>query len=172
MPLIRLLNDTVKNFLYISGSERYKKFVSEIKKLFEKMKINAASFICNINIEHIFQSSSFYSYVNIDKKIESGKKNILSIRNIRVSEYRLLVPSIIDSRMTAQWHININTDGIYPNISRSGISSKLSAELAYALGYAYHRYFMDNENDPKKKEFLSKFIAKFYPQDSIFINKF
>jgi len=33
-------------------------------------------------------------------------------------------------------------------------------------------YFMDNENDPKKKEFLSKFIAKFYPQDSIFINKF
>lgn len=160
------------NFLYISGSERYKKFVSEIKKLFEKMKINADSFICNISIEHIFQSSSFYSYVNIDKKIESGGKNILSIRNIRIFEYRLLVPSIIDSQMTAQWHIDVNTDGIYPNVSRSGISSKLSAELAYALGYAYHMYFMENESDPAKKEFLSKFIAKFYSQDSIFINKF
>ncbi|MGI5056536.1 HD domain-containing protein [Treponema socranskii] len=158
------------NFLYISGSERYKKFVSEIKKLFEKMKINADSFICNISIEHIFQSSSFYSYVNIDKKIESGGKNILSIRNIRIFEYRLLVPSIIDSQMTAQWHIDVNTDGIYPNVSRSGISSKLSAELAYALGYAYHMYFMENESDPAKKEFLSKFIAKFYSQDSIFIN--
>ena len=82
------------------------------------------------------------------------EKNALAFHNIRVGQYRILLPSLLDSFMPFHWYINVNTNNIFPNISRDSISSKISAELGYAIGYAYNMYLFEQESDSGKKDFI------------------
>jgi len=158
---------------YTTGSPQYKKIVAFIGELLKKLNYDVDSFLCDIDLEPIFYNNNFYSYIEIDKQIKSMGKNALAFHNIRVGQYRILIPSLLDFFMAFQWYINVNTKGVFPNISRDNISSKISAELGYAIGYAYNKYLYELEVDPSKKEFINQFINKFYPEidTNIFIKK-
>lgn len=158
---------------YTTGSPQYKKIVAFIGELLKKLNYDVDSFLCDIDLEPIFYNNNFYSYIEIDMQIKSLGKNALAFHNIRVGQYRILIPSLLDSFMAFQWYINVNTKGVFPNISRDNISSKISAELGYAIGYAYNKYLYELEVDPSKKEFINQFINKFYPEkdNCIFIKK-
>lgn len=88
----------------------------------------------------------------------------MAFHNIRVGQYRILLPTLLDSFMPFQWYVNVNTNGVFPSISRESISSKVSAELGYAIGYAYNMYLYEQETDISKKDFINQFIKKFYPK--------
>lgn len=158
---------------YIAGTAQYKKFVSLIGDLLKKLNYDVDSFMCDIELMPVFYNEDFYTYMVIDRQIKSMEKNALAFHNIRVGQYRILIPSLLDSFMPFQWYINVNTNNIFPNISRDSISSKISAELGYAIGYAYNKYLCDLETDISKKEFINQFIKKFYPEidTNIFIKK-
>lgn len=158
---------------YIAGTAQYKKFVLLIGDLLKKLNYDVDSFMCDIELMPVFYNEDFYTYMVIDRQIKSMEKNALAFHNIRVGQYRILVPSLLDSFMPFQWYINVNTNNIFPNISRDSISSKISAELGYAIGYAYNKYLCDLETDISKKEFINQFIKKFYPEidTNIFIKK-
>ena len=158
---------------YIAGTAQYKKFVSLIGDLLKKLNYDVDSFVCDIELMPVFYNEDFYTYLIIDRQIKSMDKNALAFHNIRVGQYRILLPSLLDSFMPFQWYINVNTNNVFPNISRDGISSKISAELGYAIGYAYNKYLYDLETDISKKEFINQFIKKFYPEidTNIFIKK-
>ena len=156
-----------------TGSEKYQKFLKLVENLLFEIDSEIDSFLCDIDMEYVFYNENYYTYINIGKEIKSMKKNALAFHNIRVGQYRILVPSLLDSFMPFQWYINVNTNNIFPNISRDSISSKISAELGYAIGYAYNKYLCDLETDISKKEFINQFIKKFYPEidTNIFIKK-
>lgn len=158
---------------YIAGTAQYKKFVSLIGNLLKKLNYDVDSFMCDIELMPVFYNEDFYTYMVIDRQIKSMEKNALAFHNIRVGQYRILIPSLLDSFMPFHWYINVNTNNIFPNISRDSISSKISAELGYAIGYAYNKYLCDLETDISKKEFINQFIKKFYPEinTNIFIKK-
>lgn len=158
---------------YIAGTAQYKKFVSLIGDLLKKLNYDVDSFMCDIELMPVFYNKDFYTYMVIDRQIKSMEKNLLAFHNIRVGQYRILIPTLLDSFMPFQWYINVNTNNIFPNISRDSISSKISAELGYAIGYAYNKYLCDLETDISKKEFINQFIKKFYPEidTNIFIKK-
>lgn len=158
---------------YIAGTAQYKKFVSLIGDLLKKLNYDVDSFMCDIELMPVFYNEDFYTYMVIDRQIKSMEKNALAFHNIRVGQYRILIPSLLDSFMPFQWHINVNTNNIFPNISRDSISSKISAELGYAIGYAYNKYLYDLETDISKKEFINQFIKKYYSEidTNIFIKK-
>lgn len=158
---------------YIAGTAQYKKIVSLIGDLLKKLNYDVDSFMCDIELMPVFYNEDFYTYMVIDRQIKSMEKNALAFHNIRVGQYRILIPSLLDSFMPFQWYINVNTNNIFPNISRDSISSKISAELGYAIGYAYNKYLSDLETDISKKEFINQFIKKFYPEidTNIFIKK-
>lgn len=158
---------------YITGAPQYKKFVLLIGELLKKLNYYVDSFLCKIDLESIFYNDNYYSYICIDRQIKSMEKNELAFHNIRVGQYGILVSSLLDALMPFQWYINVNTKGIFPNISRDSISSKLSAEFGYAIGYAYNKYLCDQEVDSSKKEFINQFINKFYAEKdkNIFIKK-
>ena len=147
--------------------------MSLIGELLKKLNYNVDSFVCDIELMPVFYNEDFYTYMVIDRQIKSMEKNALAFHNIRVGQYRILIPSLLDSFMPFQWYINVNTNNIFPNISRDSISSKISAELGYAIGYAYNKYLCDLETDISKKEFINQFIKKFYPEidTNIFIKK-
>ena len=92
------------------------------------------------------------------------EKNALAFHNIQIGQYRLLIPALLDSFMPFQWYINVNTNGVFPSISRDTISSNLSAELGYAIGYAYNKLLYDQELNLSKKEFINQFINTYYPE--------
>lgn len=156
-----------------TGSEKYQNFLKRVENLLFNIDSEIESFLCDIDMKYIFYNENYYSYINIDKEIKSMEKNALAFHNIRVGQYRILVPSLLDSFMPFQWYINVNTNNIFPNISRDSISSKISAELGYAIGYTYNKYLCDLETDISKKEFINQFIKKFYPEidTNIFIKK-
>ena len=149
---------------YTTGTSQYKKFVSLIGELLKKLNYNVDSFVCDIEFMPVFYNEDFYTYLIIDRQIKSMDKNALAFHNIRVGQYRILLPSLLDSFMPFQWYINVNTNNVFPNISRDGISSKICAELGYAIGYAYNKYLYDQETDFSKKEFINQFIKKIYPK--------
>ena len=156
-----------------SKDEKYKHFLSEIEKLLAKLNYETDSFLYKIETKQIFYNENFYSYITDNKQIKSEEKNDLAFHNIRIGQYRIILPSLLDSFMPFHWYINVNTNNIFPNISRDSISSKISAELGYAIGYAYNKYLCDMETDISKKEFINQFIKKFYPEidTNIFIKK-
>ena len=156
-----------------SKDEKYKHFLSEIEKLLAKLNYETDSFLYKIETKQIFYNENFYSYITDNKQIKSEEKNDLAFHNIRIGQYRIILPSLLDSFMPFHWYINVNTNNIFPNISRDSISSKISAELGYAIGYAYNKYLCDLETDISKKEFINQFIKKFYPEinTNIFIKK-
>jgi len=158
---------------YIAGTAQYKKFVSLIGDLLKKLNYDVDSFMCNIELMPVFYNEDFYTYMVIDRQIKSMEKNALAFHNICVGQYRILIPSLLDSFMPFQWYVNVNTNGAFPSISRDSISSKISFELGYAIGYAYNMYLYDLETDISKKEFINQFIKKFYPEidTNIFIKK-
>ncbi len=158
---------------YIAGTAQYKKFVSLIGDLLKKLNYDVDSFMCDIELMPVFYNEDFYTYMVIDRQIKSMEKNALAFHNIRVGQYRILVPSLLDSFMPFHWYINVNTNNVFPSISRDSISSKISAELGYAIGYAYNKYLCDLQTDISKKEFINQFIKKFYPEidTNIFIKK-
>lgn len=158
---------------YTTGTSQYKKFVSLIGELLKKLNYDVDSFMCDIELIPIFYNENFYSYMAIDRQIKSMGKNALAFHNIRIGQYRILLPTLLDSFMPFQWYVNVNTNGAFPNISRDSISSKISSELGYAIGYAYNKYLYDQETDFSKKEFINQFIKKFYPEidTNIFIKK-
>lgn len=158
---------------YITGTAQYKKFVSLIGDLLKKINYDVDSFMCDIELMPVFYNEDFYTYMVIDRQIKSMEKNALAFHNIRVGQYRILIPRLLDSFMPFQWYINVNTRNVFPNISRDTISSKVSVELGYAIGYAYNKYLYEQETDISKKEFINQFIKKFYPEidTNIFIKK-
>lgn len=154
-----------------SGTQKYKHFVEKISELLLKLNYDVDSFLCNIDINNIFYNENFYSFFKINKEIRYREKNALAFHNIRLSQYQILIPSIIDSFMSFQWYINVKTQNAFPSISRDTLSQKISSELGYALGYAYNMYLMEQEIDSSKKEFLKEYIEKFYSEENIFIRR-
>ena len=149
---------------YTTGTSQYKKFVSLIGELLKKLNYDVDSFMCDIELIPIFYNENFYSYMAIDRQIKSMGKNALAFHNIRIGQYRILLPTLLDSFMPFQWYVNVNTNGAFPSISRDSISSKISSELGYAIGYAYNMYLYEQETDISKKDFINQFIKKFYPK--------
>lgn len=149
---------------YTTGTSQYKKFVSLIGELLKKLNYDVDSFMCDIELIPIFYNENFYSYMAIDRQINSMEKNALAFHNIRIGQYRILLPTLLDSFMPFQWYVNVNTNGAFPSISRDSISSKISSELGYAIGYAYNMYLYEQETDISKKDFINQFIKKFYPK--------
>lgn len=163
---IDLLNRKKRN-------DKYKHFLSEVDRLLTKLDYETESFLYKIEAKRIFYNNDFYSYITIDKQIKAGEKNEVAFHNINIGQYRIIIPSMLESFMPFQWYINVNTNNIFPSISRDSISSKISAELGYAIGYAYNKYLCDLETDISKKEFINQFIKKIYPEidTNIFIKK-
>ncbi len=153
------------------GSAKYRKFIKKIKELLVRLKYEADSFMCYIDMESVFFNDNFYSFIVCDKEFKSKERNALAFHNIRVGQYRVFIPKLLDSFTPFQWYVNVNTEGVFPSVSRDVISSKLSAGLGYALGYAYNMYLLEHEPSPPKKEFIQQFIKKYYSVDSIFINR-
>lgn len=149
---------------YIAGTAQYKKFVSLIGDLLKKLNYDVDSFMCDIELMPVFYNEDFYTYMVIDRQIKSMEKNALAFHNIRIGQYRILLPTLLDSFMPFQWYVNVNTNGAFPSISRDSISSKISSELGYAIGYAYNMYLYEQETDISKKDFINQFIKKFYPK--------
>ena len=156
-----------------SRNDKYKHFLSEVDRLLTKLDYETESFLYKMEAKRIFYNNDFYSYITIDKQIKAGEKNEVAFHNINIGHYRIIIPSMLESFMPFHWYINVNTNNIFPNISRDSISSKISAELGYAIGYAYNKYLCDLETDISKKEFINQFIKKFYPEidTNIFIKK-
>jgi len=156
-----------------SRNDKYKHFLSEVDRLLTKLDYETESFLYKMEAKRIFYNNDFYSYITIDKQIKAGEKNEVAFHNINIGQYRILVPSLLDSFMPFHWYINVNTNNVFPSISRDSISSKISAELGYAIGYAYNKYLCDLQTDISKKEFINQFIKKFYPEidTNIFIKK-
>ena len=137
----------------------------------EILDYDVDSFMCYIDLKPVFYNDVFYSYIDIDRQIKSMEKNALAFHNIRIGQYRILLLTLLDSFMPFQWYVNVNTNGAFPSISRDSISSKISSELGYAIGYAYNMYLYEQETDISKKDFINQFIKKFYPKidSNIFI---
>lgn len=154
-----------------TGTEKYKNLIDKISELLSKLGYNVRSFICETEDKDIFYNKNYYSYFNNYRKISGGERNGLAFHNIRLSQYQILIPSIIDSFMSFQWYINVKTQNAFPSISRDTLSQKISSELGYALGYAYNMYLMEQEIDSSKKEFLKEYIEKFYSEENIFIRR-
>lgn len=149
---------------YTTGTLQYKKIVSLIGELLKKLNYDVDSFMCDIDLKPVFYNNDFYSYVVIDKQIKSMEKNALAFHNIRIGQYRILLPGLLDSFMPFQWYVNVNTNGVFPSISRDSVSSKVSTELGYAIGYAYNKYLYEQEADSSKKEFINQFINAYYTE--------
>ena len=149
---------------YTTGTTQHIKVVSLIGDLLKKLNYEVDSFLCDIDLKPIFYNNDFYSYVVIDKQIRSMEKNALAFHNIRVGQYRLLIPVLLDSFVPFQWYINVNTNGVFPSVSRDNISSNLSAELGYAIGYAYNKFLYKQEVDPSRKEFINQFLNTYYSE--------
>lgn len=149
---------------YTTGTPQHKKIISLIGKLLKKLNYEVDSFLCDIDLKPIFYNNDFYSYVVIDKQIRSMEKNALAFHNIRVGQYRLLIPVLLDFFVPFQWYINVNTNGVFPSVSRDNISSNLSAELGYAIGYAYNKFLYEQEVDPSRKEFINQFLNTYYSE--------
>lgn len=153
------------------GTEKYRNLINKISELLSREGYDVDSFLCDIESKYIFYNENYYSYFNNYRKISGGERNGLAFHNIRLSQYQILIPSIIDSFMSFQWYINVKTLNAFPSISRDTLSQKISSELGYALGYAYNMYLMEQEIDSSKKEFLKEYIEKFYSEENIFIRR-
>ena len=151
------------DFSHPTGTVQRKNLVIKISELLKKLNFDVDSFMCDIDLKPVFYNEKFYSYLEIDKEIKSKEKNALAFHNIRVGQYRILLPTLLDSFISFQWYINVNAKNVFPNISRDNISSKLGSELGYAIGYAYSKYLYDQETDSSKKEFINQFITQYYP---------
>lgn len=153
------------------GTEKYRNLINKISELLSREGYDVDSFLCDIESKYIFYNENYYSYFNNYRKISGGERNGLAFHNIRLSQYQILIPSIIDSFMSFQWYINVKTQNVFPSISRDSLSQKISSELGYALGYAYNMYLMEQEIDSSKKEFIKQFIEKYYSRECIFIKR-
>ena len=143
----------------------------KLADLISEFKYSKGLPVCTYVLEQKVIDGDGKKVLPYDTKVRVGgyyslkPKDVLYLKNVLLSDFRLEIPSLVDGVMPKEAVVNITNPNNVPNVSRSNVSREQQEVISDAIGRALHLWILDHVKlEPEEKELLQLFLKKRYGQ--------
>lgn len=145
---------------------------SEFKKILrsfleKKENYDVCIYLVRRNMQTVFVHDGLFSRIEQKKEMSNYYHNSLFIKNVRIPYFNILIPTMLERFVIANFEINVFSENCYPDVTRSRMNDETCKKLGYSIGRAIYIFILKKaELKDEEKEFLKAFINQFYAYDS------